>query len=136
MIQDHPPETRRERPLSALFNELLSEIGLLLHKEWELTRAEMAQKARSAGRDVGLLALGGAIVYAGFLALVAALILGIAAAGLAWWAAALLVGLFVAAVGGILIYYGVTALRNGRLVPERTVRTLRDDARWLKEETR
>jgi fatty acid desaturase len=136
MIQDHPAETRRERPLSALFNELLSEIGVLLHREWQLARAEMTQKARSAGKDLGLLALGGAIAYAGFLALVAALILGVAASGLAWWLAALIVGLFVAAVGGALVYYGLTALRSGALVPDRTVRTLRDDARWLKEETR
>jgi len=136
MIQNHPPETRHERPLSALFNDLLSEIGLLLHKEWQLARAEMTSKARSAGKDVGLVAAGGAIAYAGFLALVAALIIGIAAAGLAWWLSALIVGLFVAAVGGGLIYYGLTALRTSGLMPERTVRTLRDDARWLKEETR
>jgi fatty acid desaturase len=136
MIHEHPPETRRERPLSALFNQLLSEIGVLLHKEWELARAEMTQKASAAGKDVAMLALGGAIAYAGFLALIAALILGIAAAGLAWWLAALIVGVFVAAVGGGIVYYGLTALRRGGLVPEHTVRTLRDDARWLKEEAR
>jgi hypothetical protein len=136
MIDNHPTEPRHERPLSALFSELLSEIGLLLHQEWQLARAEMSQKARSAGKDIGLLAVGGAIAYAGFLALVAALIIGIAAAGLAWWLAALIVGIVIGAVGAALAYSAVRALRGGELVPARTVGTLKDDARWAKEEAR
>jgi xanthine/uracil permease len=75
------------------------------------------------------------VVYAGFLALVAALIIAIANA-LAWWLSALIVGVVVLACGGALIYYGFSMLRRGALMPERTVETLRDDARWLKEETR
>ncbi len=134
MIQNNHTEARRERPLSELFNELLNEISVLMRQEWQLARAEMSQKARSAGTDVAMLVVGGAVVYAGFLALVAALILAIANA-LAWWLSALIVGVAVAACGGALIYYGLNALRRGDLVPERTVQSLREDARWIKEET-
>jgi fatty acid desaturase len=134
MIHNHP-DARRERPLSELFNELLNQISLLMRQEWQLARAEMSQKVRGAGKAMAMLAVGGAVVYAGFLALVAALIIAIANA-LAWWLSALIVGVVVLACGGALIYYGFSMLRRGALMPERTVETLRDDARWLKEETR
>ena len=135
MIDNRRTESAEQRPLSELFNDLLGEIGLLLRQEWQLARTEMTEKARVAGKSVGMLAAGGLIVYAGFLALLAALILGIAAAGLAWWLAALIVGVAVVIVGGALIYLGIDTLRRSSLAPNRTVQTLRDDARWLKEET-
>src|SRR3712207_8586422 len=47
------------------------------------------------GRDIGFLAIGGAVAYAGFLAIVATVIIALGANGVPWWLAALLVGVVV-----------------------------------------
>jgi hypothetical protein len=78
--------TRRsdERSLGDLFSELTHEITTLLRQEVTLAKTELSQKAAHVGRDVGFLLAGGAVAYAGLLALVAALIIGLGQAGLTW----------------------------------------------------
>jgi hypothetical protein len=135
MIQDHRSDSRDDRPLRELFTDLGQQITTLLRQEWQLARAELGQKAGEIGKDIVFLALGGAIVYAGFLAILAAIIIALATAGLPWWAAALIVGVVVAGAGALLLQQGLAALRSHDFVPRQTIDTLRDDARWLRRET-
>ncbi len=128
-------ERRDEPSLGELFAELARETSTLVRQEVELAKTEMSQKAARVGRDVAFLAIGGAVLYAGFLALLAALIVGLGQLGLPWWLAALLVGLVVAAVGGFLIQQGLTALRREDLTPRQTIATLKEDAEWAREQT-
>jgi len=79
---------------------------------------------------------GGAVAYAGFLALLAALIIGLGQLGLPWWLSALIVGLVVAAVGYFLIQRGLKSLKQEGVKPERTIETLRDDAEWAKQQVK
>jgi uncharacterized membrane-anchored protein len=130
-----PSSGHDERPLGELFGDLAREVTTLMRQEWLLARTEMSEKATRVGKDLGFLALGGAILYAGFLALVAAAIIGLATAGLAWWLAALIVSVVVGGAGAFLVQRGLTALRREDLTPRQTVRTLREDAEWIKEQT-
>jgi ABC-type xylose transport system permease subunit len=66
------------------------------------------------------------VAYAGLLAIIAAVIIGLAAAGLAWWLSALLVGVVVAGIGGFLVMRGLTALKNEDLTPRETMQSLED----------
>jgi hypothetical protein len=66
----------------------------------------------------------------------AALIIGLASAGLPWWVAALLVGVIVAGIGYGLIQRGLTALKREDLAPRRTLESLQEDAHWAKEQVR
>jgi hypothetical protein len=88
-MQSRQQDSRDERPLGELFADLAREIGDLMRQELTLARTEMTQKATRVGRNIGTLAVGGAVVYAGFLALVAAAILVLAAIGVPWWLSAL-----------------------------------------------
>jgi hypothetical protein len=135
-MQPRGREQRDERSLGELFGDLARELTTLLRQEVALARTELGQTATRVGRDLGLLAVGGAVAYAGFLALIAALIIGLGQLGLEWWLAALIVGLVVAGVGYLLVRRGLTALRREELVPQRTLETLRDDAQLVKEQTR
>jgi hypothetical protein len=128
-------ERRDEPSLGELFADLARNTTTLVRQEVELAKTEMSQKAARVGKDVAFLAIGGAVLYAGFLALLAALIVGLGQLGLPWWLAALLVGLVVAAVGGFLIQQGLTALRREDLTPRQTIATLKEDAEWAKEQT-
>ena len=128
-------ERRDEPSLGELFAELARETSTLVRQEVELAKTEMSQKAARVGRDVAFLAIGGAVLYAGFLALLAALIIGLGQLGLPWWLSALLVGLIVAAVGGFLIQQGLAALKREDLAPRQTVATIKEDVEWAREQT-
>ena len=52
------------------------------------------------------------------------------------WLAALIIGVGVLALGLILIFIGKRRLSADSLVPQRTLRTLRDDGIWLRERLR
>lgn len=125
---------RDDRSLGELFGELAQETGTLVRQEVELARVELSQKASRAGRHVAALAVGGAIAYAGVLALVAAVILALGEAGLPWWLSALIVGLVVAGVGYALVARARTALKAADLAPRQTVETLKEDREWAKEQ--
>ncbi len=129
-------QNRDNRSLGELFAELSRETSTLVRQEMQLAKIEMSQKASEVGKDIGFLVAGGAVAYAGFLALIAALILGIAALGLAAWLSALLVGLVVAAIGGYLVWSGLKALQRTELAPRQTIETLKEDKEWAKEQTR
>jgi len=101
-----------------------------------LAKAELSQKAAQVGKDVGFLAAGGFVAYAGLLALIAALIIGLGQLGLPWFLSALLVGIVVAGIGAFLVMRGINELRTANLAPTQTVQTLKEDAQWAKEQTK
>lgn len=127
-------QSRDDRSLGELFAELTRQTSTLIRQEVALARTELTDKASKAGRDIGSLAIGGAVAYAGFLAIVAAVVILLAELGLPWWLSALVVGLGVSLVGYLLIQRGLTALKHEDLKPERTIETLRDDAEWAKRQ--
>jgi hypothetical protein len=126
-------QSRDERSLGELFSELTRQTSTLIRQEVALARTEMSDKVSKAGRDVGALAVGGAVAYAGFLAIVGAAIILLAEL-IPWWLAALVIGLLVALAGYLLIQRGLTSLKQEGLKPERTIETLRDDAEWAKRQ--
>lgn len=129
-------DSRQDRSLGELFGDLTREMGTLVRQEVALASTELSQKASAAGKDVASMAVGGAVAYAGFLAILAAIIAALTALGLPLWLSALLVGLVVAGVGYMLIQRGREALKRHDLAPRKTVETLKEDAEWAKEQTR
>jgi hypothetical protein len=127
---------RDDRSLGELFSELTQETRTLVRQEVQLAKTEMSQKASQVGKDVGFLAAGGAVAYAGLLAIVAGIIFVLAEIGLALWLSALLVGLVVAAAGYFLVRKGLDALKQENLAPQETIETLKEDKQWAKDQTR
>lgn len=125
---------RDDRSLGELFSELTQETRTLVRREVQLAKAEMSQKVSRVGKDVGFLAAGGAVAYAGLLAIVAAMIFVLAEIGLELWLSALLVGIVVAAIGYFLVRKGLDALKREELAPQQTVETLKEDKEWAKDQ--
>ena len=128
-------QQRDERSLGELLAELARETSSLVRQEVTLARTEMTQKVTQVGRDVGVIGVGGAIAYAGLLAIIAAVILGLGQF-IPLWLSALIVGLVVAGVGYVLIQRGLSALKRANLTPQETIATLKEDAEWAKEQTK
>ncbi len=126
---------RDDRTLGELFSELAQETSTLVRQEVNLAKTEMSQKASRVGKDVGFLAAGGVVAYAGLLAILAAVIV-VLDTFLPLWLAALLVGLVVVAVGYSLIKKGLDALKREDLAPRQTMETLKEDGQWIKDQTR
>lgn len=121
--------------LGELFSTLTSDLSQLLRSEMELARVEMREEASKAGKAAGMLG-GGAV--AGLVALI--LLASAAAWGLAelvdaGWAF-LIVGIVIGAVAAVLAMRGRTRLAEVRPVPEQTVDTLREDARWARAQVK
>lgn len=133
-VKEQRPPGGQDKSLGELFAELSRETTTLVRQEVDLAKTELSHKAVSVGKDVGFLAVGGAVVYAGFLALVACAIIALAYA-LPWWLAALIVGIVVVAIGGFLVLRGIDDLKNQDLAPRQTVQTLKEDATWAKDQT-
>ena len=127
--------TMDDRSLGELFGELSRETSTLVRQEVTLAKAELSQKASKVGVDIGYMAAGGAVAYAGLLALVAAIVLLLGEA-IELWLSALIVGVIVAAVGGYLVRQGLQRLKEVSPMPDQTVQTLKEDAQWLKNQAR
>lgn len=153
-----PPPAPRPRPhlhaddrsLGDLLGELAEETTTLVKQEIALAKTEIREEvkaatdeAKTAARNVGFIVAGGAVAYTGLIAIVI---------GLGWllgeilgdveWLGILLVGLIVAAVGYALVQKGLKrlqhelkALESFDPTPERTIKTLKEDKEWLKQET-
>jgi len=123
-----------ERSLGELFGDLSREVSTLVREEANLARTEITQKVSRVGKDVGMLAAGGAVAYAGLLAILATIIILLSKAGLDWWASTLLVGVVVAGTGGLLVQRGLQALKHEDLAPRQTVETIKEDAQWARRQ--
>jgi hypothetical protein len=131
-VQTH----KDERSLGELFGDLARDMGVLVRQEVGLATTEITHSATTIAQHVAMLAVGGLVAYAGLLAILAALIIGLAMAGLNWWQAALLVGAVVAVVGALLIQRGLNALKHTDLAPHQTLTTLKEDTQWAKDQMR
>jgi hypothetical protein len=129
------------RSFADLIRELRDESTRLFRQEVALAKVEVTDKASKAGRNVGYLAVGGMVAYAGgiilLLAAVVGLYVGLVALGMshatAGWLAPLAVGLVVAGIGYSMIQKALVTLKHESLTPERTVETLQENKNWIKE---
>jgi putative superfamily III holin-X len=135
--QDMGPDARQqERSLGELFGDLTRDMSTLIRQETQLATTEMTQKAARVGKSSGVLVGGALVAYAGFFALLWAIVYGLTSlSGMPLWASFLIVAVIVLAIGGFLSWRGYDALRKTDLVPRQTVETLKEDAQWAKEQT-
>jgi len=131
--QARPRDGREhEGSVGGLFSRLGRELGLLVRQEIALAKSEITGKFGQLGAGAGLLATAGVLAFAGLLYLMAA---GMAALALIVpvWAGALIVAGVALVIAGILAYIGRTKMQADALVPDRTLKTLKDDARLAQE---
>jgi hypothetical protein len=124
--------SRHDRSLGELFGDLSRDTAVLVRMEVDLVKAEMTAKVNRLARHAVSVAIGGAVLYAGVLALVAAAVVVLEAVGLNWWASALIVGIVVSLTGYLLVQRGLAALRRASLAPAETVETMKENAAWVK----
>jgi len=126
---------RAERGVAGLFGDLARQSTRLFRQEVALAKAEVSSKIGQMGMGAAELVAGGLIAHAGLLVLLAAAVLGLALV-LRPWLAALIVGIVVVLIGAGIALKGRRDVATNNLAPDRTLRTLRDDAEWAREQMR
>lgn len=133
--RDSNRDGRDDRSVGDLVGDLYQGASNVISLEIELAKTELGQKASRVGKNAGFLVAGGAIAYAGFLALIGAFI-AILATFMYTWLAALIVALLVLAVGGVLVWSGLKTLQQESVAPQKTLETLKEDKEWMIDQTK
>ncbi len=116
--------------------QLAGDVVLLVRKELELAREEMAGKAKSAGIGAGMLsgsAVGGLFAIASLTGLVIVAL----ALVMPLWASMLIVTVVWTAVAAVLGLAGRNKVKEAApFVPEQTIASVKEDVEWTRNQKR
>ena len=122
-----------QRSVGELFKQLAQDTGVLVRKEVELAKTEMTGKAKAVAKDGALIVAGAVVAFYASLVLVFALVFVLATV-MPLWASALLVGIVLALGAGGLAAVGVKKLKSVDPQPRETIRTMKENQLWLREQ--
>jgi len=128
---DHREESRG---IGDLLGDLGRQVSTLVRKEIDLARVEVTSSVGRMSRGAAMAGAGGALLYAGLLVLLLAIVLGLIQAGIDAWLAALLVAVVVMAIGGVITSMGVKQMQATELAPKQTAETVRENVEFVKEQ--
>lgn len=127
------PQHRERESIPHLLRQLSDQITHLFTKEMALARSEVRQAVGRTKIGIGSVATGGAVLFGGFLVLLAAAVAGLTLV-LSLWLAALIVGGVTAIVGAVMLGAGKKKLDASALKPDRTTESLHRDSDLVKTE--
>jgi len=124
--------TDGRRGLIGLLRQIPSQVSRLIRDEIRAAQAELVAKLKEAGIGAGL-AVGGAVIALYALGvLIACAILGLATV-LAPWLSALIIGVLLLIIAGILVMLGLNKLKKGvPPVPTESIDSVKADIRTVK----
>lgn len=125
--------TDSNKSTGSLLTDAMTHVSSLVRNEVDLARAEVDENLKSAGVAIGVII--GAIVVAltALNVLSAALVKGLAEAGIPEEWSALIVGVIFAIIAYVMINKGMKELKLSRLAPSRTAQNVKRDAQAVKE---
>ena len=137
-----PAVTAKDESLPSLFSRLGDDVMQLFDTKLSLLKVELKEEANEYARDGIMIGAGGIIAAIGFALLNVALAFGISTllanvdiSQPARYAIGFLAaGVLYMVIGAILITTMKNRLAKQSLVPDRTVKELRKDKQWLKNE--
>lgn len=127
------PETDEQAPLRAVISDIVTRITVLLRKEIDLARSEVAENLNRASLGAGLVVVGAILALTALNVLAVAAVVGLMTTGLDVIASTLVIG-----VGGLVVAIavaaaGISRLRPSSLAPTRSIRELRRNADAARE---
>lgn len=127
-----PEPAAERRGLFALIADVPKLIGDLVRAEIASLKAELAAKAKAAGVGAGLLAGAGVVAFFAAMVLIAAAVLALALV-LPAWASALIIGVVLLIIAGIIAMIGVKQLKQGMPpTPTGTIESVQEDVRAVR----
>lgn len=125
-----------ETPTSQLIKQASEQISVLVRDELRLAQLEMTRKGKRAGMGIGMLGGSGLVALYGVACLIACVVIAISAV-LAPWLAALIVGVALLVVAGLVAQGGKGRLQKATPpVPQEAVSSVKADIEEIKDKAR
>ncbi|HKN24079.1 MAG TPA: phage holin family protein [Candidatus Acidoferrum sp.] len=125
------PQTQRS--VSDVLQDIVANLQQIIRAEFRLVTVEIREKADRASKPVMVLASGIVLGFFGLGFLLLAAVYGLSLV-MAPWLASLLVGGALAITSAVLVGSGRNALGQIEPVPEKTIRTVKENVQWAKEQ--
>jgi hypothetical protein len=128
-----PSEGGERRPIGVVVASAVDGVRTLLRKHVELAKLEVSAAVGIRAAGAGMMAAAGALALLAFGFVAAA---GAAALALVMptWAAILIVAVLLLAIAGVLVLVARRAIRTAPAMAERSRETMKEDARWAKQQ--
>jgi len=115
-----------ERTLGQLVADATHDISSIVRSEVALAKAELTADAKKAGAGAGMFATAGILAFLALILLLISAAYGLVAAGLAPWAAFLIVAGVLLVIGVILVLAGKHNIGSLKGKPERAIKSAQD----------
>jgi uncharacterized membrane protein YqjE len=126
------PRTDDDRSVGELVNQLSRQTSTLIRQELQLAQTELQEKGKRVGIGAGMFGGAGMVALYGVGALVAAAIIGIGTL-LEPWIAAVIVGVVLLAVAGVLALLGRKQVERGTPpLPQQAIESAKRDVNEIK----
>jgi hypothetical protein len=124
-----------ERSFANVLENVVGDIQEIIRAEVRLAKAEVREETVKAGRAAGMLGAGAVLaLYAGGLLLLTALFA--LETALAPWVAALILTAMVGIAAAVLISVGRKRVKQVDPRPDKTIRTIKENVAWVRNQTR
>jgi hypothetical protein len=124
-----------ERSTADIVKDIVGNLQDIMRSEIELARSEMTQKAIQGGRAAAVAIAGGIIAFYA-LAFFLVCIFDAIALAIPSWASALAIAVPLTVISAVMLAAGIQRLRHINPKPTQTIRSIREDVRWLRNQTR
>ncbi|MET1077694.1 MAG: phage holin family protein [Pseudomonas sp.] len=127
--QGLPDEQLYQEPepsLVGLLRQLTREVPALFTQELALAKSEISDALNATKAGVEKMAMGGAVMLAGFLVLLLSAVYGLSLY-MQPWLAAFIVGAVVMIIGFVMVQAGEKTMERSSFTPERTLHSLNKD---------
>jgi len=124
-----------DRSIGEMLQDIVGNVQEIIRSEVRLAKTEMREEAKKLIAAAGMTIAGAVFgLYAiGFLLLTCVYALSLAVSP---WLAALIVGVCVSIIAGVLVAIGMEQFRKVNPKPERTIETMRENVQWAKDQTK
>ena len=123
------------RTFSQIFQEIVHHISEIVRSEVRLARTEVRDDITQVSKTGVYFVIGAVFAFhaLGFILLGLVYALG---TSMALWLSALVVGAGAGVIAASLLIVGRRKLRQTSLVPDKTIRSLQENVRWMKKQTK
>ena len=125
-----------DRSIPELFSDAFSQLAKLIGNEFDLTKAELSQKAGQVGRGVAMIGAGAVIMIPALVVLLFAAAAALMHAGLSDAMAYLITGGASGILAAALVFVGISRMSGEALKPSMTIDQIHQDQAAAKEMVR
>ena len=128
--------TSSNRSVPDILSDLLRQFTTLVSTESRLARVEMSEKVGQVAGGLALIVGGAVLLMPALVILLQAAVAALEQAGIAPPLSSLIVGGAVLVIGLILLMVGLNRLKAEKMVPQKTIHQLQEDAAAAKRQVR